>query len=90
MLQLIVELGDQVLLQRLLPVLPDVDVDEAVLSEHGLTLGEHHHWTHCEVLKLVLPQQALGGQDEQHTKSSADLTIGLINIIGDINFSPFT
>ena len=67
------ELVDEVLLQRLLPVLPDVDVDEPVLPQHGLALGEHHHWAHREVLELVLPQQALGGQDEQDTKTSTDL-----------------
>ena len=75
LLQLGVELGDEVLLEALLPLLPDVDVDVGVAPEHGLTPGEHHHRAHCEVLKLVLAEQTLGGEDEQNTQASVDLEI---------------
>ena len=73
LLQLGVELGDEVPLEALLPLLQDVDVDVGVAPEHGLTSGEHHHRTHCEVLKLVFAKQTFGGEDEQNTQTSVDL-----------------
>ena len=75
LLQLGVELGDEVPLEALLPLLPDVDVDVGVAPEHGLAPGEHHHRAHCEVLKLVLAEQTLGREDEQNTQASVDLKI---------------
>ena len=75
LLQLGVELGDEVLLEALLPLLPNVDVDVGVAPEHGLAPCEHHHRAHCEVLKLVLAEQTLGREDEQNTQASVDLKI---------------
>ena len=73
LLQLGVELGDEVPLEALLPLLQDVDVNVGVAPEHWLTSGEHHHRTHCEVLKLVFAKQTLSGEDEQNTQTSVDL-----------------
>ena len=73
LLQLGVELGNEVPLEALLPLLLDVDVDVVVAPEHGLASCEHHHRAHCEVLKLVLAKQTLGGENEQNTQTSVDL-----------------
>ena len=84
LLQLGVKLGDEVPLEALLPLLLDVDVDVVVAPEHGLASCKHHHRAHCEVLKLVLAKQTLGGENEQNTQTSIDLNsldICYLNVI---------
>ena len=75
LLQLRVELGDEVTLEALLPLLTDVDVDVGVASEHGLTPRKHHHRAYREVFELILAEQTFGGEDEQNSQATVDLKI---------------